>query len=123
MEQENQLLERTLTSMKKEAYQEAHRIEVSYLNINECEIILQRSFRIQVLREEVNRLKEEAYRVKFSVEEKEIVSKDNMDEVEKLVKKISRAKELNQQMQKLARRAKKAKGKLNEEVCLKKTGN
>ena len=69
------------------------------------------------------RLKEEAYRVKFSVEEKEIVSKDNMDEVEKLVKKISRAKELNQQMQKLARRAKKAKGKLNEEVCLKKTGN
>lgn len=78
---------------------------------------------IQVLREEVIRLKEEAYRVKFSVEEKEILSKDNVDEVEKLVKKISRAKELNQQMQKLARRAKKAKGKLNEEVCFFKETN
>lgn len=31
MEQENQLLERTLMSMKKEVYQEGHRIEVSTL--------------------------------------------------------------------------------------------
>lgn len=74
---------------------------------------------VQVLREEVVRLKEEAYRLKFSAEEKEIASKDNIDEVEKLVTKINRAKQLNQQMQKVVRRANKAKGKLREEVSIK----
>lgn len=62
------------------------------------------------------RLKEEAHGAKFSAEEKEMSSKDAIDEVGRLVNKISRAKELNQQMQKLARRAKKSKNKLNEEV-------
>lgn len=72
---------------------------------------------LKLLEQEIKQLKEEAYRVKFSVEEKEIIYKDALGEVEKIKNKIKRARDLNIQMQKLVRRAKKTKSKLEEEVC------
>lgn len=68
------------------------------------------------MEEEIRKLKEDTYRIKFSVEEKEIVYKDAMDEVERVKNKIKRAKDLNAQMQRIARKARKMKGKLDEEV-------
>ncbi len=68
------------------------------------------------MEEEIRKLKEDTYRIKFSVEEKEIVYKDALDEVERVKSKIKRAKDLNAQMQRIARKARKMKGKLDEEV-------
>ena len=68
------------------------------------------------MEEEIRKLKEDTYRIKFSVEEKEIVYKDALDEVERVKSKIKRAKDLNAQMQRIARKARKMNGKLDEEV-------
>lgn len=70
------------------------------------------------MEEEIRKLNEEVHGIKFSVEEKEIVYKGALEEMERLKSKIKRAKELNQQMQKLARRQRKTKARLDEEVGL-----
>ncbi len=68
------------------------------------------------MEEEIRKLKEDTYRIKFSVEEREVVYKDALEEVERVKSKIKRAKDLNVQMQRIARKARKMKGKLDEEV-------
>ena len=68
------------------------------------------------MEEEIKKLKSDAYRIKFTVEEQDIIYKDAFDEVEKIKQKIKRAKDLNQQMQKVVRRTRKTKSKLEEEV-------
>ncbi len=65
---------------------------------------------------DLRHLKEEAYRLKIQTEEKGIMRKELIDEIDKLQIKIGRAKEQNLLLQKSIRRTKKTKSKIFEEV-------
>lgn len=115
MEAENQDLQVKIMSLRKEISQVSNRAEVIptiQWKFNWFITI----FWTQALEEEIHKLKEDSYNLKFSLEEKEVGHKDAFDELMQFSQKIERAKQVNALMQKQARKARKAKCKLDEEV-------